>query len=85
MLTLYSKHFKKQYKILPKNIREKFQAHLLILLENPNNSQLHKHKLSGPYNNLWSINITGDIRAVYEQIENTYFFSAIGSHSELYK
>ena len=85
MLAIYSKNFKKLYKILPKNTREKFQSRLEILLDNPNDSQLHKHKLSGPYNTLWSINITGDIRAVYEQIENTYLFSAIGSHSELYK
>ena len=85
MLVNYSKNFKKQYQVLPKNIREKFQSRLEILLVNPNDSQLHKHKLSGPYNNLWSINITGDIRAVYEQIDNVYLFSVIGSHSDLYK
>ncbi len=80
----YSRNFKKQYQTLPKTIREKFKMRLKILLENRNNPQLHRHKLSGPYNNNWSINVTGDIRAVYEQIEDVYLFSAIGSHSELY-
>jgi len=85
MLINYSKNFKKQYQILPKNIRVKFKLRLQVLLEDPNNKQLNKHKLSGLYNDLWSINITGDIRAIYEQIGNTYLFSAIGSHSKLYK
>jgi addiction module RelE/StbE family toxin len=85
MFVSYSKNFKKQYLLLPKNIRVKFKVRLSILLENQNNPQLNKHKLSGPYNNLWSINITGDIRAIYQQIDNIYLFSAIGSHSELYK
>ena len=47
--------------------------------------QLHLHMLTGEYAGLYSINITGDIRALYEKIDDTYvIFGFIGTHSQLY-
>jgi mRNA-degrading endonuclease YafQ of YafQ-DinJ toxin-antitoxin module len=41
--------------------------------------------LTGEYAGLYSINITGDIRALYEKIDDTYaIFGFIGTHSQLY-
>jgi len=41
--------------------------------------------LTGQYADLHSINITGDIRALYEKINDSYvIFGFIGTHSELY-
>lgn len=41
--------------------------------------------LSGNYSGFHSINITGDIRALYEEIDGSYvIFEFIGTHSELY-
>ena len=81
----YSSSFKKQYKKLPVKMREQFKTRLILFVQNQNSPQLHIHKLNGVYEGLWSINITGDFRAVFDKIqENAVFFEAIGTHSELY-
>ncbi len=81
----YSKKFKKQYKKLSKNIQIKFYNRLTIFMENQGSEQLQIHKLHGKFQNLKSINITGDIHAVFEEISPSKIaFIAIGSHSELY-
>jgi addiction module RelE/StbE family toxin len=81
----YSTQFKKQYKKLPKKMREQFGKRLVQFIHDQNDPQLHVHKLSGRCDGLWSINITGDIRAVFDRYYNgVVVFEAIGSHSELY-
>jgi len=81
----YSKQFKKQYKKLHENNRDKFVAKLNLLVENPNNPTLSLHKLHGKLKNYMSINITGDVRAVFVYVSSdTIDFVAIGSHSDLY-
>lgn len=41
--------------------------------------------LTGEYAGLYSINITGDIRALYKKVGDTYaIFGFIGTHSQLY-
>ncbi|MFC1756960.1 type II toxin-antitoxin system YafQ family toxin [Patescibacteria group bacterium] len=81
----YSSNFKKQYKKLSKNVKKKFGERIKILLKNPRSSSLRIHKLSGKLQNSWSMNITGDIRAVFDHDKNNIFFITIGTHSELYK
>ena len=81
----YSKRFLKQYKKLSKEIREKFKERLIIFLKNYNDAKLHVHKLSGKLNGLWSLNITGDIRVIFDKsFDNVILFEEIGTHSELY-
>ena len=81
----YSSKFKKQYKKLPKKIREQFSERLELFIDNQYDSQLNIHKLSGRYYGLWSINITGDIRAIIDKdCSPEIIFVAVGSHSELY-
>lgn len=85
MTVSYSKKFKKQYKKLPKNIQKKFYKNLVIFIKNHKDRQLQTHKLHGKLNGLYSINITGDIRAIFDEITlDKVEFVAIGSHSELY-
>lgn len=82
----YSRTFKKMFKKQPLSIQNKFEERLNLFMENPHSHLLHKHGLSGEWSGCHSINITGDIRAVFEEISDEYFeFIAIGSHSELYK
>ena len=81
----YSKKFKKQYKKLSKNIQTKFVERLEIFIKNQQDELLQVHKLHGKFNHLKSINITGDVRAVFEEIDlDKIEFVAIGSHSKLY-
>lgn len=81
----YSSVFKKQYKKLPLKTREQFKTRLILFVEDQNNPRLRIHKLQGEYNGLWSMNVSGNIRAVFDKLyDGAVMFEAIGSHSELY-
>lgn len=81
----YSSTFKKQYKKLPVKVQEQFKARLVLFVVEQNNPQLHVHKLQGGQNGLWSVNVTGDIRAIFDRsYDGVIVFETIGSHSELY-
>lgn len=81
----YTKKFRKQYSKLNPKIRTQFKYRQRLWLDDPYNTQLHLHMLTGEYAGLYSINITGDIRALYEKIDDNYvIFGFIGTHSQLY-
>ncbi len=80
----YHKRFKKQYEKLPLKIRERFKERLLIFKDDPFAIELNNHTLHGKYAGCRSINVTGDLRAIYEVKENGVRFLDIGTHSELY-
>jgi addiction module RelE/StbE family toxin len=81
----YSSAFKKQYKKLPKRTREQFKKRLVLFLKDDRDAMLHIHKLAGAYDGLWSMNVSGNIRAIFDRaIPDIALFVAIGSHSELY-
>lgn len=80
----YHKHFKKQYLKLPENMRQKFKLRLVLFVSDPFNPELNNHALSGKYVGRRSINITGDLRAIYEIKNECIHFLLIGTHSELY-
>ncbi|MBX2866693.1 type II toxin-antitoxin system mRNA interferase toxin, RelE/StbE family [Candidatus Kaiserbacteria bacterium] len=81
----YSSGFKKQYKKLSPSTQLRFKDRLRTFIRNPRAPQLRYHKLHGEYAGLWSINITGDIRAVIDvSHKGGVLFIAIGSHSQLY-
>ena len=81
-----SRNFDKQFRKLPKKVRDQFAKRLSLFQTAPGHPQLNLHKLSGKYDELWSINITGDVRAVFDKNNpNIILFVAIGAHSELYK
>jgi addiction module RelE/StbE family toxin len=85
MKILFHKNFEKQYKKLTKREKEKVRERLGLFLENPFDPQLNNHPLKGKYVDYRSINITGDIRAVYKFIDKEEcIFVVIGSHSNLY-
>jgi addiction module RelE/StbE family toxin len=85
MIISFSKQFKKDFKKLPKKARVQFRSRIEIFKQDQNNAQLNKHKLNSPYNGFYSINISGDTRAIYEQInKNKALFIKIGTHSQLY-
>lgn len=80
-----SKRFEKDFSKLPKKIKTKTLDKLQIFINNPMDSTLNNHPLVGKWGGCRSINITGDIRAVYVPAEHHIVqFVAIGSHSDLY-
>jgi len=85
MIIQYLPKFKKQYKKLPKNFQEQFDERLQLFLIDPINPKLRVHPLMGKYAGYWSMNVNGDIRALYIiRDEILIIFALIGSHSELY-
>ena len=85
MKVIFTKNFQKQYYNLPIKIQNKFDERLTIWQQDPLAPNLHDHALIGKYQGYRSINITGDIRALYTKKGSTIvIFGFIGSHSQLY-
>ncbi len=80
-----SKKFVKKYRNLPLRIQEKFDNQILLFVENQFDKRLNNHPLQGKLRGYRSIDVTGDIRAVFRDLdESSIFFITIGSHSKLY-
>ena len=85
MTIQYNPKFKKQYKKLPQKFQNQFNQRLNLFLEDPSNSQLRIHPLKGKYLGYWSLNVNGDLRALYKKVEHELvIFALIGTHSQLY-
>ncbi len=85
MQYILSKRFEKDFAKLPDATKKKAIVTLEKFIQNPQNPTLRNHGLSGKWKGYYSINVTGDTRAVYFVIEEDIVrFVAIGSHSELY-
>lgn len=85
MVITYSRIFKKMFKKKNTFVQNKFSERLSLFTQDRNHPLLNNHPLDGTWAGCRSINITGDFRAVYEELSNNYFeFIAIGTHSELY-
>lgn len=80
----YSKDFITQAKKLNPKIRQKLLERVELFVENPLHPTLRNHQLKGKWKDHRSIDITGDVRALYLQRENEAIFDAIGTHSQLY-
>ena len=81
----FHKNFEKQYKKLRGGQKKRVQERLVLFLENPFDPVLGNHPLKGRYKGYRSINITGDLRAVYKFInEQECIFITIDTHSNLY-
>jgi addiction module RelE/StbE family toxin len=82
----YSRHFIKEFKKCPVFVKIKFKNRLEIFIKDPFHSSLNNHPLIGKLINYRSFNITGDWRAIFEEIggDEIIYFVAIGTHSKLY-
>ncbi|MCU0680166.1 MAG: type II toxin-antitoxin system mRNA interferase toxin, RelE/StbE family [Planctomycetes bacterium] len=82
----YSKKFIKEFKKCPFNIKTSFKKRLEVFINDQCSPILNNHPLIGELKNCRSINITGDWRAVFEEINDgqIIYFIAIGTHSQLY-
>jgi len=77
--------FEKQFVKLQKKIRSRFKERRNIFIVDPYNPLLNNHALQRIYSGYRSINITGDVRAIYyEQAHKRVLFIAIGTHHELF-
>jgi len=86
MIIEYSKKFIKEFKKCPANVKTNFKVRLEMFIDDQYSSILNNHPLIGELKNYRSINITGDWRAIFEEIDEDQiiYFVAIGTHSQLY-
>jgi addiction module RelE/StbE family toxin len=84
MIVSYSKNFIKQSKKLAPKIKVKLLDRISTFIENPLDISLRNHMLKGKYKEYRSIDITGDVRALYIQNGNEVIFDYVGTHSQLY-
>lgn len=81
----FHRKFRKKFKKLRQSEKDKFAERLELFEKNIFYPLLNNHPLHGEYAGYRSIDITGDLRAHYEQVNNdTVLFITIGTHPELY-
>lgn len=81
----FTKNFRKQYAKIPNKIQLQFDDRLQLFLSDPTNAKLRVHPLKGSYIGYWSMNVSGDFRALYRMDgDEVVLFALIGTHSQLY-
>ena len=84
MVINYHKNFIKSSKELTLKQKEKLTQRLKLFGQDQFDPILNNHSLKGKYLGYRSINVTGDIRAIFKSEGNIILFTAIDSHSNLY-
>ncbi|MFH1192370.1 MAG: type II toxin-antitoxin system mRNA interferase toxin, RelE/StbE family [bacterium] len=85
MIIRFHKNFEKQYKKLSSKTQEQIKNKLELFCNEPFNPILNNHPLKGKFLDYRSINISGDLRAIYKYNgSEECIFAAIGGHSKLY-
>lgn len=81
----YSRKFEKQFKKLPKHIKEAFLEIEETFRLNPFNSKLKTHKLHGKLREFFAFSVTHDYRVIFSfDGDKIVIFLIIGTHS-IYK
>ena len=78
------KRFQKAYNKLTKKRRAKVDAALLLFAKDPDNPSLSLHPLTPKESGIFSINVGGDLRCLFVEIEGGVEFIALGTHAKLY-
>lgn len=89
MQVKFSKTFKKQFDKSGVKVQAAFENRLRLFMSRPDHPLLRHHRLVGKLSLYYSINVTGDWRAIYSIQEvgeqRVYLFEMLGTHSQLYR
>lgn len=85
MIISYHKNFIKNFRKHSQKIKEKFKERQILFEEDEFDPVLNNHALKGKWVGYRSINVTGDIRAIFKREDGSALFVAIDKHSNLYK
>lgn len=70
-------------------ILKRIEKQLDLFIRNPKHPSLRTHKLTGEFENRWSISVTKSMRMVYvvlrEGEEDIAYFVATGTHEKVYR
>lgn len=84
MVINYHKDFVKSSKRLTVREKEKLIQRLKLFGQDAFDPILNSHALKGKYLGYRSINVTGDLRAIYKKNNTEVIFVVLDSHSNLY-
>ena len=85
MKVVLHKQFAKMAAKLPPKTKQKMVERMTLFAQDPTHALLRVHSFNTPYGGSYGIDITGDVRAIYELIDNqTALFTHIGTHSQRY-
>lgn len=80
MRIYFSSKFGREYKKLPREVKESAEEEELFRI-NPFNQTLRTHKLTGKLKDYWSFSINSKYRIIFEFVkEDTVWFHSVGSH-----
>ena len=86
MIIITSKVFDKKFKKLSKKLQLQAKLRIQLFLVDQYDVRLNNHFLHGDKKVFRSINISGDMRVIYEALENkSVRFLDIDTHSNLYR
>lgn len=84
MRITYKKRFAKDFKKLPLKVKEQFYERLNLFLKDKFDKILNNHPVDKAFPGCRSINVNGDYRAIFQELEDIAIFITIGTHSDLY-
>lgn len=84
MEIIFHKKFYKYYNKRSIKEQRKFDESLVLFTNDSFNPVLNNHALDGQYKDYYSINITGDLRALYKVKDEYVVFWILDTHSNLY-
>lgn len=86
MIIIFHKFFQKKLKKRTEKERKRWKDRLRIFVSDQNDPILNNHALNGKYFGCRSVNVTGNLRAIYKiQDSNVALFIDIDNHPNLYK
>lgn len=82
MRIYYSSKFEREYKKLPRHIKDLAEEKEKIFRNNPFDSRLDTHKLGGRLKEFWAFSVDQKYRIIFEFAEkDTVWFHSVGDHS----
>lgn len=84
----FSDRFERKLQEVPDEIKAAFADALDLFIEEPNHPTLRNHPLKKKHVGFRSIDVTGDVRAVFKEVQIAerivIKFHLLGTHKELY-
>lgn len=84
---VFDKKFLKSYKSRVSNnlkLSKKYNERYLLFCQSEKGSPINDHVLIGKKLGLRAFSISGDIRVVYKETEDSFIFLDIGTHNQVY-
>ncbi len=80
----FHRSWESDYKKLRPAQQERFREQMKLFMHNPRHPFLNNHALHGTMSGFRSLNVGGDLRAVFRETDDSYTFYRVGTHHQLY-